>query len=148
MIQGLERMPPRTRAWLSVAINQFAFPGLGTILMERRVGYLQAILMVAGFILATGFALWVIVCAIRYAMNPAWDEVDFRAAYQPFKWALFSGLALCAIAWLWALTSSVGILRQSRLEANAGPSARAARVPSLPPPLVQSERAGERFPNP
>lgn len=125
MIQGLDRMPPRTRAWLSVAINQLAFPGLGTILMKRRAGYLQAILMVAGFILATGFALWLIVCAIRYAMNPAWDEADFRAAYQPFKWALFSGLALCAVAWVWALFSSIGILRRMSKEAAAPGSAAA-----------------------
>jgi hypothetical protein len=133
MIQGLDRMPPRTRAWLCVAINQLAFPGLGTILMRRRSGYVQATVMVAGFILATGFALWVIVCAVRYTMNPAWDEADFRAACQPFKWALFSGLALCAMAWVWALFSSIGILRRMSKEAASPGSSVADRRSSNPP---------------
>jgi len=133
MIQGLDRMPPRTRAWLSVAINQLAFPGLGTIMMNRRSGYVQATVMVAGFILATGFALWVIVCAVRYTMNPAWDEADFRAAYQPFKWALFSGLAMCAMAWIWALFSSIGILRRmSKEAASPGSSVADRRSSNLP----------------
>jgi hypothetical protein len=101
--------------------------------MKRRVGYMQAILMVSGFIMATGFALWVIVCAIRYAMNPAWDEADFRAAYQPFKWALFSGLALAALAWIWALFSSVGILHRMSKEAASPGAVAAARQSSNPP---------------
>jgi len=114
MIKGLERMPQRTRAGLSIAINQLAFPGLGTLMMGRPVGWAQAILMVAGFILATGFALWVIVCSVRYALNPAWDESDYRAAYRPLRWVLSFGLALCAVAWVWALFSSIGIWRQAR----------------------------------
>jgi hypothetical protein len=119
MMKGLDQMPRGTRVWLCVALNQLAFPGLGTLLMGRRVGWAQAALMVAGFILATGFALWVIICAIRYAANPLWDEDDFRAKYRPFFWALRYGLALCAMAWLWALASSAAILRRSVLNSKS-----------------------------
>jgi len=114
MIKGLDRMPPRARANLCIAINQLAFPGLGTILMHRPAGWLQAALMVSGFVLVTGFASRVIVCAIRYMANPTWDEADFRATYQAYQWALRYGLAFCAVAWLGALFSSIGIWRRAR----------------------------------
>ena len=119
MIKGFDRMQPRARAWLCIVFNQLAFPGLGTILVGRRVGYAQATLMVAGFILATGFIVWFIVCSIRYAMNPAWDETEFKSTYQPFQWALRYGLALCAVAWVWALISSVAIWRRMRSESKS-----------------------------
>src|SRR5262245_10717807 len=108
-VKGMERIAPRTPAILCIANHQFAFPRMGTILMKHRVGWSQAALMVIGFILGTGFALWVIACAIRYAANPTWEEAGFRAKYQPFQWALRYGLALCAISWVWALFSSAGI---------------------------------------
>jgi hypothetical protein len=110
------RPKPRKRApvWLWVIVNQFAFPGLGTIMMRRRVGYFQASIMVTGFVLTTGYLLWFIVCAARYASNPAWTEADFTGRYRPYKWALTWGLVLCAIAWAWALVSSLQILRAQK----------------------------------
>ena len=101
----------RTPAWLWVIVNQFAFPGLGTIMMGRRVGYIQASIMVVGFVLVTGFLLWFIVCVVRYAANPTWSEAEFTGRYRPYKGALHWGLALCATAWAWALVSSIQILR-------------------------------------
>jgi hypothetical protein len=100
--------------WLSVIVNQFAFPGLGTIMMGRRVGYAQASIMVAGFVMVTGFVLWFIVCSARYAGNPTWTEADFTGRYRPYRWTLTWGLALCVVAWVWALVSSIQILRAHR----------------------------------
>ena len=106
--------PRRAPVWLWVIVNQFAFPGLGTIMMGRRVGYAQASIMVVGFVMVTGFFLWFIVCSARYAGNPTWTEADFTACYRPYKWTLTWGLVLCAIAWVWALISSFQILRAYR----------------------------------
>lgn len=107
---------PRNRApvWLWVLVNLLAFPGLGTIMMRRRAGYYQASMMVAGFVLAMGYLLWFIACAVRYAGNPAWTEADFTGHYRPYQWALGWGLALCGIAWVWALVSSVQILKAQK----------------------------------
>jgi hypothetical protein len=93
-------------------INQLAFPGLGTILAGRRIGYAQATLMVAGFILTMAFLIWYLVCAGRYAVNPTWSEQEFTSRYRPYLWSLYWGLALCAFAWVWALISSVQLLRR------------------------------------
>ena len=123
-MKGLERMSPRARAWLCAGLNQLAFPGLGTILAGRRIGYVQAVLMVAGFILATGFLLWYIFCAFRYTANANWTEATFRAQYEPFKWAFRVGLILCGMAWAGALLSSLSLLRTVR----AASEHRAAKV--------------------
>jgi hypothetical protein len=107
-------MPPRTQAWLCIVINQLAFPGLGTILQGRRFGYGQAAIMVAGFCLTMAFMLWYLVCCARYMFSTTWDEGMWAAQYRPYLWAPRYGLGLCAVAWGWALFSSVGIWRQTR----------------------------------
>ena len=104
-------------AWLWALVNQFAFPGLGTIMMGRRVGYVQATIMLAGFFLTMGFLLWYLFCAARYATHPAWTEADFVSCYRGYRWSLYLGLGLCAVAWIWALFSSIDILRQARSSA-------------------------------
>lgn len=115
--KSLERMSPRARAWLCAGLNQLAFPGLGTILAGRRIGYLQAGLMLGGFILATGFMLWYIFCALSYAANAHWTEATFRSQYEPFKWTFYVGLILCGLAWAGAMISSLSLLRAARTAA-------------------------------
>src|SRR5437667_5708905 len=88
--------PKRAPAWLWALVNQLAFPGLGTIMMGRRLGYLQAAIMLAGFFLTMGFLVWYLVCAGRYASDPSWSEADFVSRYRGYQWSLYLGLALCA----------------------------------------------------
>jgi hypothetical protein len=95
-------------------VNQLAFPGLGTLMMGRRVGYAQAAIMVAGFCLTMGFLVWYLICVGRYAANPSWDETKFTSLYRPHQWSLYWGLGLCAAAWVWALFSSIAMLREGR----------------------------------
>ncbi len=99
----------RPSAWVCAAINQLAFPGLGTILAGRRVGYFQAAIMVAGFSLAMGFMLWFFICALRGLA--AQDASQFAEQWRPYAWAGQSGLALCLLAWGWALASSISMIR-------------------------------------
>lgn len=111
-----ERLDPRTHRrlppWVCILINQAAFPGLGTIMAGRRGGFVQAGVMVAGFCLALAFFVWFLVCSVRYVMSSSWDEGEWRAHYAAGFWMLRGGLGLCAVAWLWSLFSSIGILRE------------------------------------
>lgn len=107
-------LPKRPPAVLWAIVNQLAFPGLGTLMTGRRVGYAQAAVMLAGFFLTMGYLLWYLVCAGRYAVNPSWNEAHFTSLYRPYQWSLYWGLALCAVAWAWALFSSIAMLRSAR----------------------------------
>ena len=102
----------RPRAWGCVAVNQLAFPGLGTIVAGRWVGYLQATIMVAGFCVFVGFMLWFFWGLAQFAADE-WSERQFRAHCVRQLWALWWGLGLCALAWFWALWSSIFILRDA-----------------------------------
>lgn len=98
-------------AWTLIAINQAAFPGLGTILAGRRVGWIQAVLMVAGFMLTVGFLVFYLACVTAYVRGHL-AELEFKARYQPHLWTLHWGLICCAVSWCWALASSWQIWRQ------------------------------------
>ena len=112
-MKGLARMPLRSRARWSVWINLAVFPGLGSIFMGRRAGWAQAALMLAGFGLTMTFFLWYLWCCVLYLHRPAWDQSQFAAQYLPLTWTLRYGLLLCAVAWLWALATSIGIWRKA-----------------------------------
>ncbi len=101
-------------AWTLVALNQAAFPGLGTILAGRRAGWFQATLMVTGFVLAVGFLIFYLGCVAAYLRGHPPTEAEFKARYHPHLWALHWGFACCAVAWGWALFSSRQIWRDSR----------------------------------
>jgi len=107
------------KAWLCTAINQGAFPGMGTIMAGRRIGYLQVVVMVAGFILSMMFLQAYAVAGLRYATHPNGTHEEYVAVYRPYvthgKW----GFALVGATWLWALVSSLSILRQARREAKS-----------------------------
>ncbi len=65
--------------------------------------------MIAGFSLAMGFMLWFIFCALRGLA--AQDASHVAEQWRPYAWAGKSGLALCLVAWVWALASSISIVR-------------------------------------
>jgi uncharacterized membrane protein YozB (DUF420 family) len=88
-------------------------------MMGRRAGWPQAALMVAGFGLTMTFLLWYLWSCYRYLRSPTWDEGMFAAHYRPLKWSLHYGLVLCAVAWLSALVSSIGIWRREGRAGNA-----------------------------
>src|SRR5213594_1373324 len=103
----------RQRAWVCAAMNQLAFPGLGTIMAGRRIGYVQATIMVTGFCLFVGFMLWYFAAFGRFITSGG-DEEQFKATFRSTVWMLCSGLGLCAFAWGWSLVSSISILRKSQ----------------------------------
>ena|SRR5258708_2999689 len=99
------------RAWVCAAINQLAFPGAGTVMAGRWIGYPQALLMIAGFTLTMIYLLAIINGAIQLLINNSITEEQFRAGYRTYNWAWQIGLLLSGIAWCWSLISSIAILR-------------------------------------
>ena len=99
--------------WVYVAINQAAFPGLGTIMSGRRIGYVQATIMLAGFFLAMAFMLYYIALLARYATTSTWTEAEFSSKYKPYLWALYWGIGCSVVAWIWSLFSSLQILKSN-----------------------------------
>lgn len=111
----MAKQPPRIitrkRALACLAMNTLAFPGVGTIMAGRWIGFVQAFFMSVGFCLFAGFVVWYIVSFSQFAMSDTPER--FIERYVPWLWALWMGLALSAFAWLWSLLSSLVVLRQA-----------------------------------
>jgi hypothetical protein len=104
----------RSKAWTCAGINQLAFPGMGTVMAGRRVGYLQAGIMVAGFVMVMVFMAWLFAALFRYLGDSTWNEAQFRTQKQSWNWVSTVGFVLCAVAWCWSLVSSIEIVRQAQ----------------------------------
>jgi hypothetical protein len=106
----------RSKAWAYAALNQLAFPGAGTVMAGRRVGYIQATIMVVGFVLTMTYLLAVIGSVVNFAANGTVSEEEYHKQYQVYTWAGKYGLALSVAAWCWSLVSSIAIIRNVRKE--------------------------------
>lgn len=115
---GSRRRNDRATAWGCVVTNLLTLPGLGSLAAGRKVGYFQIALAGVGFagtVLSLGLVFW------------DWVRTGHRP--QEVTPSLKGGLVaigLFAVAWLWALATSVTILREARKK----------RGDSPPPPLV------------
>jgi len=86
-------------------INQFATPGLGSVLAGRYLsGAGQLLLSVAGFSLEL---LWFVA-----VMRQFYGQIQGNVDVKPVGWIGLSGLAVFAAAWFWALVTSISILRE------------------------------------
>ncbi|MEW6303986.1 MAG: hypothetical protein AB1705_10975 [Verrucomicrobiota bacterium] len=99
----------RERAQGCLLLNQLVTPGLGTLMAGRRVtGWLQVLLAGAGFVLVVGWF------AQFYAdLHRQFSELPPQP--WPYPWMGKVGLLLFVAAWLWALVSSISILRSVRV---------------------------------
>ena len=105
-----------SKAWVYVALNQLAFPGAGTVMAGRRVGYIQATIMVAGFVLVMWYLFALIASVYNFAATAGMTEQQYRAQSERYAPAGKIGLALTVVAWLWSLVSSIMILRNAQKE--------------------------------
>jgi len=102
-------------------INQFATPGLGSLLVRRIVsGTLQLLLAVAGFVL---LVYWI----VHFFYNMAMKQADEPISPGNFGWTGAWGALLFAGSWIWSLFTSISVLRQAR---------RAEESQNLPPILT------------
>jgi hypothetical protein len=100
----------RDRAWAAFSANLVVLPGLGSLLMGRRSGWLQAPLALAGLSLSVR---WVVLVLLDWRRAGALPDTVPRAGL------LLEGVALFALAWLWALATGLAMLRRLRAGAAA-----------------------------
>jgi hypothetical protein len=95
------------RARLATLVNLAATPGLGSLMAGRWLaGAGQLLLALAGAVL---LGWWMIGWLLHFAA-PMLD----RAAAAPGHGRGLTGLALLAAGWLWALATSLDLLRRAR----------------------------------
>ena len=97
----------RSTARNSALINQFATPGLGSLLAGRYVaGIGQLLLALAGFglVLAWFAAL----------MMGIYNDIQGNAPGKSVAWLGELGALTFGAAWIWALFTSLSLLREAR----------------------------------
>lgn len=97
-------------------MNLFGTPGLGSLMVGRLFeGIGQLLVFLAGFIL---FCFWFFETMANY-YRQAFSENPPSAGAGYGRFAI-AGAVLCAIAWLWALVTTLSVMREvSRLDAAA-----------------------------
>ena len=118
----------RQTAWGCLTTN-LALPGFGSLLGGRRSGYPQAALMICGLILTCvcgiRFMIWAVANWSRLQGNELDPFGGLLEMWLAARWAL-AGIGIFATAWVWALGTSLELLRE------AGRTESAAVPPRLP----------------
>lgn len=100
-------------AWACLVANVAGVPGLGTLMARRWEGVPQLALAIAGGVLMTWWLVAFALAELPTMMIPPPGGPDVRLAL----W----GVGLFALGWLWALSSSVAVLRAARSNSPAAP---------------------------
>lgn len=111
----------RQTAWGCLTTN-LALPGFGSLVAGHRGGYAQAALALGGMaltlVLGARFVLWYAANLARLREPQADPAAALVEVCLAVRWPLF-GFVLFAIGWLWALATSLSIVRAAK---KAGPS--------------------------
>lgn len=113
---------PRSRAWTCAAVNVFAFPGFGTIMARKPGGYIQAVLSALGFLLFMWFLCYFCYYLVTSQLVETADPSILPKVLRRYGWAGMAGSGLCVVSWIWALLSSIDIVRESSPARVSGPS--------------------------
>ena len=95
----------RPVAWACLASNLLVLPGLGSVTAGRRIGYAQMGVALVGFGLTGIWFVWFMIQWIHSEEMPT--------VFGPYFWTCCLGVTLSALAWSWALASSIGILKDA-----------------------------------
>jgi hypothetical protein len=111
-------------------MNQFATPGLGSLMGGRIIpGIGQLLLFLLGFLL---FLYWFLK-TMHTEFSLLTGDVDTLPSYTRFA---ISGLLFCGASWLWALLTSIGLLREGKAnESKFGPTMPPPRITNPPPKM-------------
>jgi hypothetical protein len=109
----------------AVLVNQLATPGLGSLMSGRWLaGIGQLVLAVSGFILVV---VWFFAVMIQY-----YGQVTGDTVVRPVGWIGETGAILFVAAWLWALVTSVSLLRAAPADGPVEPRPAPPRLTALP----------------
>lgn len=95
----------RRDAWTRATVNLLMWPGLGTWRREPVQGVAQMLLSAAGAAAALAGLLGWLATLLRTFAIPEWSGRDGRM--------LAGGMLIFALAWMWALVSSLRLIRTS-----------------------------------
>ncbi len=111
-------------------VNQFATPGLGSLMAGRFIAGLgQLLLAIIGFGL---FVYWFLkTMSIYYSLGTGDDVVD-GPSYGRFA---VSGVLFFLAAWLWSLWTSILIIQQAKANEAKNPPAARPPIISSPPKI-------------
>ena len=113
----------RTAAWNAALVNQFATPGLGSLMAGRWLaGMGQLLLALAGFVL---LMVWFCDIMIQY-----YGQISGDVQPHPVGWIGELGAVVFGAAWLWALVTSISLVAREKTEEPAVPQA-------VPPPMTR-----------
>ena|SRR5688572_2583003 len=101
------------KATTCLVVNQLVCPGIGTIMAGKRVGFVQAALMIVGACMALAYALMYLSAVYKFALDGSVTEAKFKSLLPP-PWMGITGFALCIVVWFWTLVVSLRILHESR----------------------------------
>lgn len=88
-------------AWGGLVANVLVLPGLGSLLVGRKVGWAQAALAVGGFVLTLVWLVSFVRAWISLGAFPLAAGLDMEAG-------LF-GIVVFAVAWLWSVGTSLSV---------------------------------------
>ncbi len=112
---GPRPKPKRATALNCLLINQFATPGLGSLMGGRILaGSIQLSLALAGFALA---AIWL----MRQSVNAYRQAFELPLQPDAHPWMGTAGFVLFAASWLLSWVTSLSLLRHARREKTAEP---------------------------
>jgi hypothetical protein len=98
--------PQPDRALAALSANLLVLPGLGSIAMGRRSGWLQAAIALGGFVLTL---VWIV------GFVRLWIHEGAPPLSPPYRLGLaLDGVGLFALAWLWALATGWSDVRRAR----------------------------------
>ena len=94
-------------------MNQFATPGLGSLMARRFVaGAGQLGIFLVGFVL---FVAWFVdVMRGFYGLMFSDNEPHAR------NWLIVAGVGLCAVGWCWSLVTSLSLMREAKRNEREG----------------------------
>jgi hypothetical protein len=102
--------PPRNlnEAWVFTCLNLFATPGLGSVLARRfQTGTLQLLIAVTGFSLI----IWWFIQRMRLLYGQIYGtDLPMDAGNTAGKWGVF----FFGVAWIWALMTSIQIIKMTK----------------------------------
>ena len=113
--------PGRQKARGYLATN-LAVPGLGSLVAGRKVGVLQMILYLSGFVITMvsgiRFVEWSLAHWSEYHGPDADPITALVAMWQHVRWP-FLGVAMCVLAWLWSFITSRSLLAETKAKSAA-----------------------------
>jgi hypothetical protein len=115
---GPRRALSRQTAWGCLTSN-LALPGSGSLVAGHPVGYAQLALALGGFVVSAifgvRFIVWQLANWSRFHSPEADPAADLLEIWLHLRWALL-GMAIVFVSFLWALTTSLAILRSASNE--------------------------------